>query len=137
MIHRYAIVGPDSIVRNISAWDGVTPVSRPAGVVAVKLNPNEQCEKGATYVPSGTPRFVLPARRFSGNAYEFLQRFTKPERTKFRNRAKTDDAVADFEMLVTASAEISGDDPTVVEGMAALVTGNVISAARRDQILGA
>lgn len=69
-------------------------------------------------------------------SYEFLERFTSQERRLIWSRAKSNDDVADFLMLCQAAQEIVSDDPNTIAGMNLLVSLNIISAARRAQILG-
>ena len=69
-------------------------------------------------------------------SYEFLTRFTSQERRVIWARAKSNDDVADFLMLCQAAQEIISDDPNTIAGMNLLVSLNIISSARRDQILG-
>lgn len=69
-------------------------------------------------------------------SYEFLNRFTKQERKKIITKAKTDDDVADFQLLCTTAQEVRADDPTTIAGMDYLVLVGIIDNARKNQILG-
>lgn len=73
--------------------------------------------------------------RVTWTAYEFLNRFTSVERKKIWARAKSDDNAADFLMLCQAANEITSDDPTTIAGMDYLVSANIISASRKNEIL--
>jgi hypothetical protein len=68
-------------------------------------------------------------------SYEFLIRFTENERAAIRNYALTDPGVADFLMLAQAAQEIISDDPITIAGMDYLVSLNIITNERRDEIL--
>lgn len=74
--------------------------------------------------------------RKTWTSYEFLTRFTDVERKRIWNRAKNDDDIADFLMMAQSANEVISDDPMTVAGMDLLVAKNVITQARRDQILG-
>lgn len=68
-------------------------------------------------------------------AYEFLKRFTWQERAAIRIASANDDAVADFLQLCTAAQIVIADDPTTVAGMDYLVSLNLLTPARRAEIL--
>jgi hypothetical protein len=69
-------------------------------------------------------------------AYQFLLRFTAAERASFRAAAATDENVADFQELATAAQEIVADDPMTVAGIDYLVSINLLTQARANEILG-
>lgn len=68
-------------------------------------------------------------------AYEFLQRFTWQERSAIRMASVDDAAVADFLTLCTAAQVVVSDDPMTVAGMDYLVSLNLLTPARRAEIL--
>lgn len=74
--------------------------------------------------------------RKTWTSYEFLTRFTDTERKRVWARAKQDDDVADFLMLAQSANEIISDDPVAIAGMDMLVSKNILTQARRDEILG-
>lgn len=74
-------------------------------------------------------------RRQVWTAYEFLKRFTWQERAAIRIASANDDAVADFLQLCTAAQIVISDDPTTVAGMDYLVSLNLLTPARRAEIL--
>lgn len=80
-----------------------------------------------------------PAPRWS--PLEFLERFTQAERIAVRQvAAGTSEAalqLADWLDLLRASMSVVAEDPRTLAGMQALVDAGLISAARRDEILGA
>lgn len=133
-MNRHAII-QNGKVANIFTWDETSPWTPPAGSTVVRLSDGEWCGPGATYAPNSVPRFVAAPRSITRTSYEFLNRFTKQERKSIRNKAKTDDDVADFEMLATAAQEILSDDPMTVAGMDYLVSVGIITEARKNQIL--
>ena len=104
----------------------------PGGITLEEMEP---CEPGATYVPNGNPRFILPPRVYQWTAYEFLNRFTGTEREAIRTEAKTNPNVADFLMLATAAQVIISDDPVTVAGMGYLVSIGLITDQRKNEIL--
>lgn len=73
--------------------------------------------------------------RKTWTAYEFLLRFTAQERATFRAAAVNDPIVADFQELAQAANEIISDDPTTIAGMDYLVSQNLITQQRKDEIL--
>jgi hypothetical protein len=123
---RQALI-KDNIVINVIAG------SLPGGIT---LGETEACEPGATYVPNGNPRFILPPRVYQWTSYEFLNRLTAAERADIRQRALTDQNVADFLMLATAAQEVLSNDPVTIMGMDYMVMIGVFTQARRNEILG-
>lgn len=73
--------------------------------------------------------------RKTWTSYEFLQRFTSQERRLVWSRAKQDDDIAEFLMFAQAANEVLSDDPATVAGMNLLVSKNILTASRKDQIL--
>lgn len=73
--------------------------------------------------------------RRTWTAYEFLNRFTSIERKRIWSRAKSDDDAADFLMLCQAANEVISDDPQTVAGLNYLVSINILTASRKDEIL--
>lgn len=134
-MNRYAVI-EGTKVRTVAVWNGTSAWSPPSGTTSVLLSQGEWCEPGATYSPTSTPRFVAAPRSITRTSYEFLNRFTTQERKEIRNKSKTDDAVADFEMLATAAQEIVSDDPMTIAGMNYLVSVGIVTEARKNQILG-
>lgn len=130
----FAIVEGIRVINVISGQPG--QFVPPAPMFVVILANGEACSPNATYVAAGSPRFIMPPVSQTWTAYEFLNRFTKQERKVIRMKAKTDDEVADFELLASAANEIASDDPVTIAGMGYLVAAGVITASRRDQILG-
>jgi hypothetical protein len=68
-------------------------------------------------------------------ALEFLKRFTWQERASIRIASVDDEAVADFVQLSQAAQEVVADDPVTVAGMDYLVSLNLLTPARRAEIL--
>jgi hypothetical protein len=57
----YAMILPDSTVRGVCVWDGVTPWHPPPEVdIVLELLPGERCGPGWVYDMSGNPRFTPP-----------------------------------------------------------------------------
>lgn len=129
----FAIIEGTRVLNVVSGQPGQFAPPPPKFVVII--SPGEACSPNATYVANGNPRFIMPPVSKTWTAYEFLNRFTKAERKAIRTKAKTDDEVADFELLASAANEIVSDDPTTVAGMNYLVTAGVISAQRKTEIL--
>jgi hypothetical protein len=69
------------------------------------------------------------------SALKFLQRFTWQERAAIRIASIDDDAVADFLQFAQAAQFVVADDPMTVAGMDYLVTLNLLTPARRAEIL--
>lgn len=67
---------------------------------------------------------------------EFMERFTKAERTAIRTKRATNADLADFFELLSVAPRVTLNDPRVIAGMALLVTLGTITAARRTAILG-
>ena len=72
----------------------------------------------------------------SWTAYQFLLRFTAEERATFRAAALTDPNVADFQQLAQAAQEVISNDPMTVAGMNYLVSVNLLTEQRKNEILG-
>jgi len=70
-------------------------------------------------------------------SYEFLTRFTASERAGIRAAAQTDETVADFLQLAAAAQEVVNTDAVTIQGMDYLVSANLLSSERADQIIGA
>lgn len=68
-------------------------------------------------------------------SYEFLKRFTVQERAAIRVESFQDDRLADFMQFCTAAQIVIADDPTTVAGMDYLVSLNLLTPARRAEIL--
>ena len=108
------------------------------GLYLVALSENESCLIGQNYDENQNPRF-------SGNptptpktytAYQFLLRFTADERAAFRAAALTDPQVADFQQLAGAAQEISTDNEVTLAGLDYLVSINLLTENRKQEILG-
>ncbi len=67
---------------------------------------------------------------------EFLQLFTSTERKAIRNAAKTDDDVADWLALAQVPEPIRLQHPQTLAGLDFLVAKGLLTAARRDAIVG-
>jgi hypothetical protein len=68
-------------------------------------------------------------------SYEFLNRFTSQERRQIWALANSNDDVADFLMLSQAAQEVISDDPNTIAGMYLLVSLNILTNARKEEIL--
>lgn len=91
--------------------------------------------------PQGKPNrpapYVAPRVEISVHANEFLNRFTKAERIRFRAAAKApggEDLEDWIDHLRTAS-RVGLSDPQTIAGMDAPAMAGLISAERRDAIL--
>ena len=67
----------------------------------------------------------------------FLRRFTPTERIMAREAAKTDAIVTDFLQMVDLAEDIRLDDSDTQAALAYLVSKSVLTASRKDEILGA
>lgn len=129
---KYALVHSDmKIVLSIIETE-VTPLNPNM----VLLNENEECYSFWEYKEEQTPRFVPPTPVYSWTAYQFLLRFTAEERAAFRAAALTDANVADFQQLAQAAQEVISNDPMTVAGMNYLVSVNLLTEQRKNEILG-
>lgn len=114
------------------------------------LDPSDLCYAVSNTQPDAGKWVLVPpgtgdpvGKRWTGwefqaprwTSYEFLQRFTTQERRLAWNRAKNDDDIAEFLMFAQAANEVLSDDPATVAGMNLLVSKNVITAARKAEIL--
>ena len=72
----------------------------------------------------------------SWTSYQFLLRFTSDERAAFRAAALTDPMVADFQQLAQAAQEVINNDPMTIAGMNYLVSVNLLTEQRKNEILG-
>jgi hypothetical protein len=68
-------------------------------------------------------------------SYEFLLRLTPEERADIRERAKTDQNVADFLMLCQSAQEVISNDPITLMGMDYMVAIGVFTEQRKKEIL--
>ena len=105
----------------------------------VLLNAEELVGQGMGFDASKSPRFFLqrptkPAPKWT--AFQFLLRFTEAERAAFQAEAATDTKVADFMLLCSAASQIEADHPVTVAGMDYLVSIDLITRDRADEILG-
>jgi hypothetical protein len=105
----------------------------------VLLNAGERVIQGMGFDASKSPRFFLqrptkPAPKWT--AFQFLLRFTEAERAAFQAEAATDTKVADFMLLCSAASQIEADHPVTVAGMDYLVSIDLITRDRADEILG-
>jgi hypothetical protein len=96
------------------------------------LDSNNRCTALVASEPSSGWAFDAPR----WTSYEFLNRFTPVERKLIWARSKTDEDIADFLMLSQAAQEVVSDDPATIAGMGLLVSKNILTAARKDAILG-
>jgi hypothetical protein len=107
-------------------------------MLSVVLEENELCAIGQTYDPNNNPRFtgtpLKPPQ--SWTAYQFLLRFTTEERAAFRAAALTDPMVADFQQLAQAAQEVINNDSMTIAGMNYLVSVNLLTEQRKNEILG-
>lgn len=111
----------------IPAYDPATQAIEPAWTIF----------PGTNVVRDWTIRPLTPDElRKTWTSYEFLTRFTDVERKRIWNRAKNDDDIADFLMMSQSANEVLSDDPMTLAGMNLLVSKNILTQARRDEILG-
>jgi hypothetical protein len=94
----------------------------------VKTKPGDGAAIGRVY--SG---WTFDAPRWT--SYEFLNRFTSQERRQIWALANSNDDVADFLMLSQAAQEVISDDPNTIAGMNLLVSLNILTNARKEEIL--
>lgn len=66
---------------------------------------------------------------------QFLERFTQSERIKIIKSGRTNDIIEDFRSLCMASTEVVSNDPTLLAGMSYLVSQNLITEQRKNEIL--
>jgi hypothetical protein len=113
-----------------------TPTIFPFPVV--EIFDNEDAQIGQVFNPEGNPRFTGTPYKppQSWTAYQFLLRFTTEERAAFRAAALTDPNVADFQQLAQAAQEVISNDPMTVAGMNYLVSVNLLTEQRKNEILG-
>jgi hypothetical protein len=133
---RYAVINNSNIVENIIIIEN--PEVWTQNTLLVLLNENERCAIGWIYDSNLTPRFIfVPIQAvFSWTSYQFLLRFTVEERAAFRAAALTDPNVADFQQLAQAAQEVISNDPMTVAGMNYLVSVNLLTEQRKNEILG-
>ena len=134
---RIAIIETSSNqVSNVIVGDSFLDVGQGAYLVA--LEDGEQCQIGQTYSPNDSPRFIGTPQRLpmSWTSYQFLLRFTSDERAAFRAAALSDPAVADFQQLAQAAQEVINNDPMTIAGMNYLVSVNLLTEQRKNEILG-
>jgi hypothetical protein len=133
---RYAVINNSNVVENIIIIEN--PEVWTQNTLLVLLNENERCAIGWIYDSNLTPRFIfVPIQAvFSWTSYQFLLRFTVEERAAFRAAALTDPNVADFQQLAQAAQEVISNDPMTVAGMNYLVSVNLLTEQRKNEILG-
>jgi hypothetical protein len=68
------------------------------------------------------------------NALEFMQRFTLAERKAIR-RSNNEDVADFFDLLRAANTYFGLDNPLIVQGLDLLVANNLLTPARRAEIL--
>jgi hypothetical protein len=131
----FAIVQGNIVKNVVSGLPSADSTVLPSQVTVV-LNPGEACEPGATYSAGSSPRFIIPPRQRIWTAYEFLNRFTDSELMAIRSQSATDAILWKFLTFATAAQEVVRDDPVTVQGMDYLVSQNIITQARKAEILG-
>lgn len=133
---KYAVINNSNIVENIIIIEN--PETWTQNTLLVLLNENERCAIGWIYDSNSTPRFIfVPVENaFSWTSYQFFLRFTAEERAAFRTAALTDPNVADFQQLAQAAQEVISNDPMTVAGMNYLVSVNLLTEQRKNEILG-
>jgi hypothetical protein len=89
--------------------------------------------KTASYDPPPAP--PAPAPRWS--FLEFMERFTQAEQEAIAGAAMVNVQVKLWYDKAVGAKEIIADEPRTVSGMAALVAAGLLTAERRDEILGA
>lgn len=67
---------------------------------------------------------------------EFIERFTDAEQIAIVTAAQSNPALRLFYDKLMASLRVEADEPRLVAGMQALVDASLITAERRDEILG-
>jgi len=77
---------------------------------------------------------AMPEPGVVWSTLDFLLRFTPQERASAR--ASTIPEVQDFLDLLRAAGEVRSDHPLTQQGMGLLVTAGLLTAERRDEILG-
>lgn len=126
----------NSLVENIAYVQDLS-WSPGSGLFLVVIEQGEVCIIGQTYTENGNPRFTgNPVTPKIYTAYQFLTRFTAEERAAFRNAAVTDSIVADFQQLAGAAQEIETNNPVTIAGMEYLVSINLLTESRKNEILG-
>ena len=120
----------------------VNVIEAPSGFVwlyeteLLSLGEFEICDIGDIYAPMNSPRFTHPNPfRYLFTAYDFTLRFTAEERAAIRLEAITNVNVADFLQLSQAAQEINTTDPTTIQAMDYLVSINLLTEARKEEIL--
>ena len=108
----------------------------PANPNFIILDPEEVCYVSWMFNPNKIPRFKEPIATQAWTAYQFLLRFTAEERAAFRAAALTDPLVADFQQLAQAAQEVINTDPMTIAGMSYLVSVNLLTEQRKNEILG-
>lgn len=79
----------------------------------------------------------VPAPTVTWPRLDFLRRFNMGERIAIRTARATDPILNDFFSLLEQATNVHSDDPDTLAGMGYLVQQGLLSAARRDEILGA
>jgi len=79
-------------------------------------------------------RASQPSPAATWSTLDFLLRFTPEERAAARSSAIPE--VQDFLDLLRAAGEVRSDHPLTQQGMGLLVMAGIITAERRDEILG-
>jgi len=132
-MNRYAYLNLQTSTVNTLGFSE-TPLSPKPYLVL--LNEDEECGPFWTYSANSIPRFVAPPKPITWTAYQFLLRFTEAELTGIKQDAATDPVTWRFLTLATAAQEIINNDPTTIAGMDYLVSKNLITAQRKQEILG-
>lgn len=68
--------------------------------------------------------------------YEFFERFTPEERAAIRAAASSDTTTADILQSLNLADVVVNIDPRVTSGMSHLVSTNILTQARAEEILG-
>lgn len=94
---------------------------------------------GMTYDAASDTFVALPAPPDYGatvSSRDFLLKFTAAERKAIRAAVKVDDDVADWYSIAQVPEPIRLQHPTTLAGLDFLVSKGLLTAARRDAIVG-
>jgi hypothetical protein len=96
-----------------------------------------QAAQGTVLPPEPVPVAPeMPPQRRVVSALVFLDRLTQAERIAIRRAARANEKLEDWLDMLRAAQEVDLDDPRTTGGMAAIVDAGLLTAARRDEILG-
>jgi len=137
MIKKFAVIEGGVVVNVAEANPGWSP----QGMTVVELGEGEAIDIGYTYdgvvFADPNPAPEPPVAQALTTPLQFVERFTEEEQLAIATATLSDPQIKLWYDKLLASQEVVADDPRLGAGMNAMVSAGLITAQRKDEILGA